>query len=296
MDLERMRFGLKYPDRIVAHMNTMIQKKFYESEYNPEGIDVFEEDWDNLIILDACRYDAFKALNSIDGELKSKISRGSMSREFARGNFSNKSLTDTVYVSANFWFPEMYDELNTELYDFTPVHYDMPDLPTTRPGSVTNEALRANEQFPDKRLIVHYMQPHWPYIGAEAEKIEQPDDHHGMHSTIKSNGLSRKEILSLYTENLELVLSEASELVDAFSGKTVITADHGELLGERQRPIPVRNYGHPSGVYVDELVTVPWHICDHDERKTIVAEESESERTRVAPETIKENLEAMGYI
>lgn len=25
----------------------------------PEGIDVMSEDWDNLIILDACRYDTF---------------------------------------------------------------------------------------------------------------------------------------------------------------------------------------------------------------------------------------------
>jgi hypothetical protein len=296
MNLQRVRFGIRYPDRIVAHINTLIQERFYDSEYNSEGIDVFEEDWDNLIILDACRYDAFEKLHSIDGELKSKTSRGSMSREFARGNFSDKSLTDTVYVSANFCFPEMYEELNTELHEFIPVHYDMPDLPTARPESVTEEALHANERFPNKRLIVHYMQPHWPYIGASAERIEQPDDHHGMHSTIKSNGLSRRDVLSLYKENVELVLSEARQLVNAFSGKTVITADHGELLGERQRPIPVRNYGHPSGVYVDELVTVPWHICNYEERKSIVSERSKNGGMRVAPETIKENLKAMGYI
>ena len=35
-----------------------------------------KEDWDNLVILDACRYDMFKKLNTINGKLEYKISIG----------------------------------------------------------------------------------------------------------------------------------------------------------------------------------------------------------------------------
>lgn len=34
----------------------------------------------------------------------------------------------------------------------------------------------------------------------------------------------------------------------------------GELLGDRCRPIPVTEYGHYHGLYMDELVKVPWHV------------------------------------
>jgi hypothetical protein len=41
-----------------------------------------QEDWDNLIILDACRYGAFERNNTIPGALEYRFSRGSMTGEF----------------------------------------------------------------------------------------------------------------------------------------------------------------------------------------------------------------------
>jgi len=36
-----------------------------------------------------------------------------------------------------------------------------------------------------------------------------------------------------YNENLDIVLTEIEALLDELDGKSVITADHGNLVGER---------------------------------------------------------------
>jgi hypothetical protein len=41
-----------------------------------------EEDWDNLIILDACRYDYFKRQHDFEGSVDRIVSPGKMSWEF----------------------------------------------------------------------------------------------------------------------------------------------------------------------------------------------------------------------
>ena len=45
------------------------------------GVKVVNEDWDYLIVLDAARYDIFKKINWIKGNLEYKISLGSCTRE-----------------------------------------------------------------------------------------------------------------------------------------------------------------------------------------------------------------------
>lgn len=65
------------------------------------GIDIFERDWDNLIILDACRFDIFARVNEIEGSLEAVRSRGSSTSEFIRENFAGRQFYDTVFVSSN---------------------------------------------------------------------------------------------------------------------------------------------------------------------------------------------------
>ena len=70
---------------------------------------IVDESWDNLIILDACRYDIFKELNTIDGELTSRISRGSCTTDFLNENFRKypqpSELKKIAYVTSNLWHP-----------------------------------------------------------------------------------------------------------------------------------------------------------------------------------------------
>jgi hypothetical protein len=60
-----------------------------------------------------------------------------------------------------------------------------------------------------------------------------------------------------YKENLRHVLKNVEDLLEIINGKTVITSDHGNLIGDRLSPIPVRGYGHPSGLRAPELVKDP---------------------------------------
>ena len=63
-----------------------IHSLIFQHRYGP-GIDVMDQDWDNLIILDACRYDYFKKQIEIEGELEPVTSKGAHSSEFIQKNF-----------------------------------------------------------------------------------------------------------------------------------------------------------------------------------------------------------------
>ncbi|AGB15629.1 hypothetical protein Halru_1010 [Halovivax ruber XH-70] len=282
--------GLRNPHYIVSEWNRLLNIARNRKRYNPDGIDIFSEDWDNLLILDACRYDEFARINTIPGELEARISRGSNSREFVRGNFSDSRLHDVVYVSANRYYAHMHDRIGAEVHEYIPTELDAPDVSSSLPETVTEAAIEAAERYPNKRLLVHYLQPHQPYFGPENDHLENRKDIHG---TIEANDLSDTELREAYRKNLRYVLTHVEQLLEHLEGKTVISADHGELLGERERPIPMKSYGHPSGVYVDELVKVPWHVHEGGSRKRLVAEEPSE--TMAISENVDQTLRDLGY-
>jgi hypothetical protein len=77
-----------------------------------EGVDVVEEDWDTLIILDACRYDVFESVNDLPGRLERRTSQAAVTWSFLKQNFENRQLYDTVYVAANAVVGENADRLD----------------------------------------------------------------------------------------------------------------------------------------------------------------------------------------
>jgi hypothetical protein len=233
------------------------------TQYNKSGVDIHEEEWDNLIILDACRFDYFKRYCTLDGTLESRISRGSTSSEFIRGNFTDRIAYDTVYLSDNPWYGRLHREIDSELYHFSFCERDAFDGTVTHPETVTDSALDYYEQHPNKRFIVHYMQPHAPYFTADGEeRFSWPGK--------EEYDPTPEEVQEAYVGNLKLVLDEIPRLIDAMEGRTVVTADHGELLGERLPPLPMLQYQHSAGLYVDPLVKVPWLIIDDESEKDIV--------------------------
>jgi len=66
---------------------------------NDKTLKVMEENWNYLIILDACRYDYFEKLhrNYFSGVLEKKISLGSGTSEWLRKNFTSY-YPDTIYI------------------------------------------------------------------------------------------------------------------------------------------------------------------------------------------------------
>ena len=289
---EQIRIGLRHPHLVLTKVNTFYNHWRTGCRYNPEGIDIFEEDWDNLLILDACRYDAFRARADLPGETQKRTSRGSTSSEFIRGNFSGKTLHDVAYVSANGWYRTLKDEIGAEVYAFEIVDRDAKQGLTSRPETVAAAAREALDSYPEKRLIAHFMQPHSPYLGPTGERFDVEAE---LAVTLEKSGLTQRDLLRAYRENLDLVLSEVASLLNDLPGRTVVTADHGELLGAKQRPLPVKGYTHPEGVYVDELVTVPWHVHENGDRRTITADDPIGIMGESDLDAVQQNLRDLGY-
>jgi hypothetical protein len=105
--------------------------------------------------------------------------------------------------------------------------------------------------------------------------------------------VSRERLWEAYLDNLELVLEHVWQLSDELGGRTVITSDHGNLLGERAWPVPVRLYGHPRGVRSKPLVTVPYAVIDGTRREVTSGGVGASSAADDA--TVTERLRMLGY-
>jgi hypothetical protein len=279
------------PHVIPREINRLYHTRFWTRQYNPNGIDVISEDWDNLIILDACRYETFAKEADLPGQLECRESRAGATPEFVRANFSGKTLHDTVYITGNSWYFKLRDEIDAELHAVEQANY-------RKPGPVTDQALNAASEYPNKRLIVHFIPPHHPFVGPTANEYlpEYDDQLDGFFEQINRGDLNVSDdvLRRAYVENLERVLPEVEKLLNEFNGRTVVTADHGELLGDRSSPIPMLDYGHHSGLYVAPLVDIPWLTHNTGERRRIIDEPPTDDET-VDEQTVDERLRQLGY-
>jgi hypothetical protein len=100
-----------------------------------------------------------------------------------------------------------------------------------------------------------------------------------------------------YNENLEIAFEYVTELLNEVDGRVIISADHGNMIGERQGPLPTkRHYGHPWGVYTTELVNVPWHVIDDGERREVLKEPPATVGKKGQPdELVEQRLQTLGY-
>ncbi|GGI95804.1 hypothetical protein GCM10008995_02310 [Halobellus salinus] len=247
----------------------------------------------DLIILDACRYDLFKSANILEGKLQRFHSRGSHTGEFIQQNFKNGSFRDVVYVSSN---PNPASEADAEFAAVEEVWktgWD-DDLHTVPPKEMVDETIRAEERYPNKRLISHFLQPHYPWIGPKGQEFmskngyrsQNRDDH--IWIQLENGKLTKEQIWEVYEENLRITLPYIRDLSDSLSGKTVITSDHGNAFGEWEV------YGHPPGAYIDPLVQVPWLELPYDKRKKIRTTE---EGVKFSDEQLPtEQLRDPGYV
>jgi len=279
--------AFRRPSLIFRELNRLYHSRLRLRNRNPMGVEVLDEDWDNLIILDACRLDVFEEHSSLPGTTEWRYSRGSTTTEFLRTNFSGRSIHDTVYLSSNGWYFKLEDELQARF------HYSehVPDM-----EELTETVDNLRTEFPDKRVIAHYLPPHRPYVGETAERVfsEQPQD---MFNRMMSGELNitDHELRQAYVETFQSVIPEVEFLLHRLRGKTVVTSDHGELLGDTCRPIPISDYGHYSGLYVDPLVKVPWHIVKGERRKSIRADEPRQVSSG-SSEELDKHLRDLGYM
>ena len=159
---------------------------------NTQKLNVAQEDWNFLIILDACRYDYFEKLyrQYLNGTLYKKYSVGTSTNEWLNNSFPD-FYDDIIYISAN---PHINASLEVYGYcagkHFHQVHELWKDgwdnrIGTVRPETVTDRTItllnRINTN--DKRVVVHYIQPHAPYLNLDI----------GSHFKESSGGIIRPD-------------------------------------------------------------------------------------------------------
>lgn len=267
------------------------------------GTYVMNEEWDVLIILDACRYDVFKKYNTINGRLEYRFSRGSSTKEFLIQNFLRhpyrKNFLDTVYVTANPFVDLLLSGKFHKIYSVWRYGWD-DNLNTVPPTIIAKESLKAYYANPDKRLIIHFMQPHSPFIGTKhflefgfrqlreaalSGKANANDT--GWWQLARRNKLDISQVWQAYKQNLQFVLPVVKNLINNLGGKIVVTSDHGNLFGEKPHFLyPFSEFGHPSGLYVEQLVKVPWLIVNKKVSETM----KEKRRIKMKISRIKNNL------
>ncbi|PSH02158.1 MAG: hypothetical protein BRC26_01975 [Nanohaloarchaea archaeon QH_8_44_6] len=239
-------------------------KKVEESE--TEGI--FEAgEWDNLIILDACRHDLYE---EVEGETDFRYTLGSSSSDYMARNFSEGTYDDVVYISAN---PHIHESQFKNLTGRRPkdvfhtiFHTYQTDWDdnkgTVMPEDIIEDALTAEKLFPDKKKIIHFMQPHHPFLSHEYDvktegfpsDVTAGDAPENVWTHAERGKISSEEIWKGYRKNLEVVLESVEELQKGLGGKTVVTADHGNFVGENGL------YAHPEGSKAKVLKKVPWDV------------------------------------
>ncbi|MHC5059696.1 MAG: hypothetical protein ACYTFK_01235 [Planctomycetota bacterium] len=281
-----------------------------------KGFFVMRQDWDNLIILDACRYDMFAQVNRINGKLEYKKSRGSATGEFLIENFKGQKHYDTVYITGN---PLVNYHVGSCFAKIVSVweHDWNEEFGTVMPEAVVRAALQANREYPDKRLIIHFMQPHSPFIGKDSREkvgdhegiigrqlvLEQQDVKHKKRliwNMLKQGKVDKKTVWDAYEENLRIVLDQVESLLKELGGKTIVSSDHGNLFAERVFPFFwLKEYGHPEYCTADNLLKVPWLVIEGEQRRQIKEAEGGApceSVENVEIDDIKEKLEALGYL
>lgn len=293
---------LRHRPRILGRkLNAMVHTRGGRVQQNPGGVSVFNRDWDNLIILDACRYDYFEKQADLPGETEAVESLACSTPEFIRANFANRTLHDTVYFGANTWYLKLRDEIDSEVYRFVDVRSEDEKIlfadkaqNVVLPMALTGYVKQALPTFKDKRLIVHYLQPHHPFIGDVGQSAFS-HAHSNLPKAVRAEQphVGREDVRTAYRENLAYALDAVQELLENLPGKTVVTADHGEMLGERHTYVPTRDYGHHPGIYNEYTVEVPWHVVTKGERKE-TTEEPPQEAT-AEERDVDDQLRSLGY-
>ncbi len=143
---------------------------------------IHKENWDYLIILDACRYDYFKEVYSqyFKGGLKKVKSRGSSTEEWLEKNFPDEY--DYTYISSNPYIngkgvslddmmkgrKSRWNAINhfKEIIDVWDSNWNK-KKGTVLPEEVSKTAKKHKTKKP---LIIHYLQPHGPYITKKENK------------------------------------------------------------------------------------------------------------------------------
>ncbi len=298
--------GTNYIKRKTAELNIAVNN-FPTPHQNKKIKRLIQEDAFILIIFDSCRYDYFRSMYDgyFTGELTKVYNTNTYTKQYQRTTWTGSY--DITYVAGgpvitdrNFELSDL-DYRPSEHFEEIVNAWDMgykKELGVTPPEAVTEVALECDAP----RMIVHYFQPHAPYIGDNRLREETPSVEGGsnekiekrkeslleIYERIESGQISDERLREAYRSNLQRVMEATKPLVAKTDRPIVITSDHGELLEEDGRYL---HGGFPHRI----LCELPWF-----EAEGIVGETGEVEAQKQdddgTDKRVKEQLQDLGYM
>jgi hypothetical protein len=236
----------------------MLTEGLEKAGYN-SGTNVFEADWDVLLVLDACRWDAMQAVADefdwLPDEVLSWTSVGSGSRGWLRRTFTEEyhDVRETHYVTGN---PNTETDLHHSLLksvdEVWRYEWDETDMNTIHPEAINDRLIATRREHPNDRVIAHYMQPHYGFIPRPETTRYTDSLEPSIWRAVLRGRVDADAVWEAYMENLRYVLNAIEVVFNNMDAETVIiTADHGNAIGEWGI------YGH-GGPPIDVIRKVPW--------------------------------------
>ena len=321
-------------EKIIKHLSSIIGKNKLTSQiaYNiarpepflntvssrtPLGTNVYNCDWDLLVILDTCRVDALRIvadeynfLNEVGGIW----SVASSSREWMQKTFVeeyNDEIEDTLYVTANPWAQRVLSEkeyMTRGWPNWDTVSSDTIGLidhvwkvreeqsaaahpeDTSAPELVTDRAISHGRQGDFERMIVHYVPPHHSYVANALDGRPLKRYEKNPFECLRE-GHDLEPIWEAYLNELRWVLEWVEILLSNINApKTVISSDHGEAFGEYGL------YMHDPALLDPNVKRVPWAQTTAIDKQTREPDQNNLVEMSEVPVETEDQLRAMGYL
>ncbi|MGN8218722.1 hypothetical protein ACTG0T_10300 [Halococcus morrhuae DSM 1307] len=281
-----------------------LNRQYVQHRGNP-GESIYSRDWDVMLILDDMRVDIMhEVANEYDfvTGIDTFRSLGSKSPDWMERNFDNdhpKETARTAYVTGN-PFSRMFDGSEFRVFDEVWRYAWDEDRNTIPARALTDRAVRTWRQRGKgmDRMVVHYMQPHDPFV---------PDPELGTYGSVDSFGregfgnlwsltgytVPRERVWQAYRDNLRYVLDDVTLLLENIDAeRVVITADHGHAAGE------LGLWGHPSDLLLPCVREVPWvetDAVDTETHEPSLEQPDDIAATDADEAVVRERLRDLGY-
>lgn len=265
-----------------------------------DGVSIYEENWDLVVVLDACRPDALRQVQSeydwISSAQGARYSVASTSATWMERTFASdysSAISRTAYITANAHTEDCVSPRDfAHLEEVWRDAFD-PDLGTIPPRPVTDRTIAAIREGTADRYITHYMQPHFPSIpdplgfGIQVG-APNPDANEWVWADGKPEAHTRKRLWKAYIANLRHVLDEVEIVLNNVDAERVfITADHGNAFGEWGL------WGHPRNRPIPDLRRVPWVAVSATDTGVYTPDTPANQTQQTTRDT---QLRALGYL
>lgn len=224
-------------------------------------------DWKTLIVLDTCRYDVFRLEykdHGFPGTLQEVNGKYYTTRQWYAHNWDQPN-PGVVMISAHpiiMKFGNRFAKrviINPEI--------DIHDDDWVHPRHTWEQTKKTIKQLPNHQYLIHLIPPHLPFIGKKGKQLQSilgehdrpdradPSTNNMYKNATKYGNENGWDLLrECYIENLNLCLAEIRKNLEWLPKPLVLTADHGEIIGEDNQ------YGH--GKKHEVLKRLPWLWID----------------------------------